>query len=527
MDFVSELKVEDRSFVGSLKRAHEIRGENPALAFTNGGSYTAKELMLGSARLAHVFAQKGTKPGDRIAIIAGNSVEYLWAMFGASWIGACPAGLNVHLRGGTMEHQINNLDPTIIVCENATLEAVEAVLGNDPRIMNIDTDPAFEALRTGGHNLPTAPIYNSKPDDLAMITYTSGTTGLSKGTMYGQEMAIYFCDSSDWMFGYTADDISYSCLPFFHANAIMCSLIPAMRKGAMSVFSPRFSASQFWGEVKKYQATVTSLLGSMVPILMSAPPTDSDADNTLRIAQAVPASKENFYDFQNRFGIKLFSMYGLSDIGVLVGVPHDIEGRPGKAGIAHPDWEHLIVDDHGNPVADGEIGELLIRPKKMNILQLGYWRNPEATVKAWKDLWFHTGDYLRRDTDGWFEFIDRKKDAMRRFGENISSYEVELALHKHPAIEEAAVYAVPAEMSEDEVMACIILKPGHSDMQQDILQHCETELPYFAVPRYYRFVTEMERTPTNKIRKDLLRNTGVNEETWDAGPRGRKKRASS
>jgi len=328
----------------------------------------------------------------------------------------------------------------------------------------------------------------------------------------------------DWMFGFRPDDVSYSCLPLFHANAIMCSMIPTLRKGAMTVLAPRFSASRFWSDIREYQATATSLLGSMIPILMSPEPKDSDADNTLRIAQAVPVPKERYYEFQKRFGLKLFSMYGMSDIGVLVGVPHDMEGRPGKAGIAHPDWEHLIVDDNGNPVGPGEIGEMLVRPKKFNMMQLGYWRNPEATLETWRDLWFHTGDYVMRDADGWFEFIDRKKDAIRRFGENISSFEVELALLKHPAIEDVAVYAVPAELSEDEVMASIILKPDVDSPPTDILSHCEKQLPYFAVPRYYRFVKEMERTPTAKIKKDVLRKIGIDDLTWDAGPRGRSKK---
>ena len=357
-----------------------------------------------------------------------------------------------------------------------------------------------------------------------MITYTSGTTGLSKGTMYSQSMAIHFSDGMDWMFGYTERDVAYSCLPLYHANAVMNALLPALRKGAKTVFAPRFSASEFWSDIKEHGATATALLGSMVPIILSQPPSDADAQNSLRIAQAVPVPDEHFHTFQDRFGLKLFSMYGMSDIGPLVGVPHDVDGRPGKAGIAHADWELLVVDDDGSPVPDGQVGEMLARPKKFNIMQMGYWRNPEATLEAWRDLWFHTGDYVRRDVDGWFEFVDRKKDALRRFGENISSFEVEMALLKHAAIEEAAVYAVPAEMSEDEVMTSIILKAGYANVAADLLAHCEKELPYFAVPRYYRVIDKMEKTPTEKIRKDLLRKIGVDDTTWDAGPRGRSKK---
>lgn len=524
MSWTTELNVEDRSFLGSLKRAAQIRGDSPAIAFTTGGAYSASDLLFKSGQLARAFAQRGVQPGDRVAIVTSNRVEFIWSLFGSAWVGACPAGLNVHLRGATLKHQIRNLDPKIIICENEMIEHIEAALGEDPRLMNVDIDPAFAALRADEKALPLLPVHKSKPTDLAMITYTSGTTGLSKGTMYSQEMAISFSDAQDWMYGFNADDVSYSCLPLFHANAVMCSMLPSLRKGAKTVFAPRFSASQFWNDIKKHGATATSLLGSMVPILMSLPRTEAETDNPLRIAQAVPVPVDNFYAVQERFGIKLFSMYGMSDIGPLVGVPHDMEARPGKAGIAHPDWEHLIVDDDGNPVPDGQTGEMLVRPRKFNIMQMGYWRNAEATLEAWRDLWFHTGDYVRRGTDGWFEFIDRKKDAMRRFGENISSFEVEMALLQHPAVEDAAVYGVPAEISEDEVMTSIILKPGHVGVEPDILAHCERELPYFAVPRYYRFVMEMEKTPTSKIRKDLLRQIGIDALTWDAGPRGRSKK---
>ena len=524
MNWMTELDVEDRSFIGSLKRAAKIRGSNPAIEFTTGGAYSAEQLLLAAGRLAHAFAERGTVPGDRVAIITSNRAEHLWSFFGASWLGACPAGLNVHLRGASMQQQLGLLEARIIICENETIKHVEAEFGDDPRIMNVDTDPVFAALRAGGEGMPLAPIYKTGPSDLAMITYTSGTTGLSKGTMYSQSMALHFSDGMDWMFGYTAEDVSYSCMPLFHANAIMNSMLPTLRKGAKTVLAPRFSASSFWNEVKTHGATATCLLGSMLPILMSHPPTADDADNPLRIAQAVPVPDEHFYTFQERFGLKLYSMYGMSDIGPLVGVPHDVDGRPGKAGISHPDWEHLIVDDNGNAVPDGQIGEMLSRPTKFNIMHLGYWRNPEATLTAWRDLWFHTGDYVRRGADGWFEFIDRKKDAMRRFGENVSSFEVEMALLQHPAIQDVAVYAVPAEMSEDEVMASIILKPGYENVQAELLAHCESELPYFAVPRFFRFVSDVERTPTAKIRKDLLRKIGVDAFTWDAGPRGRSKK---
>jgi crotonobetaine/carnitine-CoA ligase len=199
--------------------------------------------------------------------------------------------------------------------------------------------------------------------------------------------------------------------------------------------------------------------------------------------------------------------------------------RPSRqCGIENPIWECYVADDNDQRVPDGVVGELLVRPRRPYVMQMGYWRNAEATVNTWRNLWFHTGDYLRRDAEGWFEFIDRKKDAMRRFGENISSFEVESALLSHDAVEEVAVYAVPANLSEDEVMATIVLKAGCTATAAELLKHCELELPYYAVPRYYRIVTELPRTQTAKVQKSELRQIGIDASTWDGGPRGRSKR---
>jgi crotonobetaine/carnitine-CoA ligase len=520
-----DLHVDDRSFLGSLTRAAALRGDQCAVRFTDGGDYTAKDLLLQTGRLASVFDSMGVQKGDRVAILCDNRVEFLWAFFAAAWLGAVPAPLNISLRGGTLRHPITELEPKVIVCDNVTAIALADCLNtDDPRVMNVDSHSDFSSLRAGGTSMPFVSPRPSGPTELAMISYTSGTTGPSKGIMYSNDMTIAFAESNDWLFGYTANDVAFNCLPLFHGNSVFCTLIPALRAGALAVFAPRFSASAFWKTVRAQGATVLSLLGSMVPILLNQQPAETDSTTTARIALAVPMPDDRFQEFQERFGIKLTSLYGLTDLGVVIGVPHDIPGRPGKCGIENPIWECVVADDDGNPVPDGVIGELLVRPRRPNVMQMGYWRNAEATLVAWRDLWFHTGDYLRRDSDGWYAFIDRKKDAMRRFGENISSFEVESALMSHPSVVEVAVYPVPAELAEDEVMASIVLDPELSVDPAQLLKHCESQLPYYAVPRYYRIVAELPKTATAKVQKSALREIGIDELTWDAGPRGRSKR---
>ncbi len=519
-------EAEDRTLLGALRRAASLRGNAPAVRFVDGDDHNAHDLLKQAGRFGALFEASGVQPGDRVAILCDNEVEFLWAFFGACWIGAVPAPLNTSLRGQMLHHQLEDLGATAIVCNADTRAPILDCLGGEAvsRTIDIATDERVARMRTTPQSVTAVPARPGGRTDLAMILYTSGTTGLSKGIMYSHEMAISFSDSTQWMLGYTPADIAFNCLPLFHGNSLLCTLIPAMRAGALAVIDRRFSASTYWQAVREQQATVLSLLGSMVPILLTQPPHPDDARTGARIALAVPNPSSQFHEFQDRFKLKLSSLYGMTDIGLVIGVPHDEPGRPGMCGIEHPDFECIVADDFDNPLPDGEIGELLVRPRRSFVMQMGYWRNPEATLSAWRNLWFHTGDFLRRDADGWYAFIDRKKDAIRRFGENISSFEVEVALLDHPAVAEAAVYPVPAALAEDEVMTSVVLEPGQSVAPAELLTHCEAALPYYAVPRYYRIVPALPKTQTAKVQKAELRKIGTDSATWDAGPRGRSAR---
>jgi carnitine-CoA ligase len=517
---------EARTLLGALEQAVSLRGDAPTVRFTDGGTYGARELLLQAGRMAQILMDAGVRPGDRVAILCTNRVEFIWAFFGACWIGAVPAPLNVSLHGRMLRHQLDDLEPKTVVCEAATVDAIrlcyDGAIG--PLTMSVEEHPALAALRDGTSDMAPAEARPASRTELAMILYTSGTTGLSKGIMYSNEMAISFGDATQWMLGYSPNDIGFNCLPLFHGNSLLCTLIPALRAGALSVFGSRFSASTFWQTVRAERATVLSLLGSMVPMLLNQPPNEDDVASPARIALAVPNADKHFHDFERRFGLKLSSLYGMTDIGLVIGVPHDLPGRPGKCGIENPDFECVVADEADMPLPDGEVGELLVRPRRPYVMQLGYWRNSDATVGTWRNLWFHTGDYLRRDAEGWYEFVDRKKDAIRRFGENISSFEVESALLEHPAIAEVAVYAVPASLEEDEVMAALVLESGRTDGPAAFLEHCQKMLPYFAVPRYYRIVPQLPKTQTAKVQKAELRRIGIDDLTWDSGPRGRSRR---
>jgi crotonobetaine/carnitine-CoA ligase len=525
--------LDDRTILGSLALAAELSPEKDVVRFVGGERRSAEALLQEAAVMAGLLGEAGVLPGDRVAIMTSNRVEFLWAFFGAAHAGAISVPLNTSLRGPILEHMLRDSSPAAVVVETTFFEAVLPALrnvGSTARIFVVSGTPSTVSLEGFDvFDLPEAlegaaipPVVVDRYAD-ASILYTSGTTGPSKGVLHSHNSLIAFSEGADWMFEYKKDDVLHNCLPLFHANALCVTLIPALRKGSTAVFGQRFSASGFWAELRNEGATTTSILGSMVPILWAAPARDDDTGHSVHAALCVPTPPADIYDaFGQRFGIRLVSQYGMTDTSSIIGTPPGVPGRAGYAGVLHPNYECIVVDEHDQQVPDGVAGEGLVRPRKPDIMMRAYWNNPTATLDAFRNLWFHTGDILIRDSDGWFRFMDRSKDAMRRFGENISSFEVETVLCMHPSVEEVAVYAVPSDLSEDEVMAAIVFRADMEGDLEAIGRHCDENLPYFASPRFLVRVDQLPKTENLKVRKDVLRKTGITIETLDRGPRGRK-----
>jgi crotonobetaine/carnitine-CoA ligase len=517
--------VVDETLIGSLDLAAAAADGAPIVTFLAGGAHTAEELIDKAARTAAVLGEAGVVPDDRVGIFVANRVEFLWAYFGALWAGAIAVPLNVSLRGAVLEHMLAETTPTVLIAERALLadlEAAVAALGLDVRLLVVDAD-AGDADRDLAAALAAsdpAPRAAREPWDLQTVLYTSGTTGPSKGVTHCNRSLVALADNATWILGYRRDDVAYTDLPLFHANALLMSFLPAARVGAPTFVGARFSASRFWPAVRGCKATVISILGSMIPILWQAPERADDADNDVRVALAVPPPSTYFDAFERRFGLHLASLYGLTDVGLPVGTPEG-RGRPGLSGIPLPDWECRIVDEHDEELPDGEPGEAVFRPKRPFVSPVGYWAQPQATLDSRANLWQHSGDVLVREPDGWLRFVDRKKDAIRRFGENISAFEVETVLELHPQIAEAAVFAVPSDLAEDEVMAAVVLEENATCTPEDIFAHARERLAYFAVPRYLDLRADLPKTATAKVRKDVLRAEGVTPSAIDGGPVGR------
>lgn len=525
---MSKLSGSGRVIHGILQQAAEEDPAAPLVTFLEDRTYTRGDLWGAVLHAAGALHRAGVQPGDRVALMITNRIEFLAAWFGTAAAGGVVVPLNTAMRGDVLAHMLNLTEPTVVIAEACFAEQIEEVAIDSSYVKSFvwlgegarNSGVTYEEFLHGAAPAEPAP---AEPWDLTGIYFTSGTTGPSKGVMWSHNMGISMSESATFVMGYQPDDVLFTCLPLFHANALFCSFFAAVMHRAHVVVAPRFSASQFWRQVTESQATTVNLLGSMAPILWRQDPDPFEQQHRLRLGLVIPPPLDHYEEFEARFKMKCTELYGLTDANIPIGVPFG-ESRPGSCGVPIPGFEAMVVDEHDEPVEPGAPGELVVRTTRPWVGQLGYWRMPEATVKAWQNLWFHTGDLVRQDEDGWFYFLDRSKDAIRRFGENISSYEVEQVLISHPAVFEAAVYAVPSELSEDEVMAAVVLEPGKEATAQDIVAWCEPRLAYFAVPRFIDIRAALPKTQTEKVQKQALRSEGVTPTAFDRGPTGRRAR---
>jgi carnitine-CoA ligase len=473
-----------------------------------------------AARSAGRLQASGIRQGDRVALMCENRPEFIEIFLGAAWLGASLVPINTASRGLQLRHILENSGARLLVIEAALLGAlehvgletlkVETIWGIDRPGDNVPLPPIARPLPA-----LTAPVEaaSMRPGDTLAILYTSGTTGPSKGVCCPHAQFFWWGVNTAHLLGVRADDVLCTPLPLFHTNALN-TFFQAMITGATAIFEGRFSASGFFATLAQRQATVTYLLGAMVPILLSRPPTEEERGHRVRIALA-PGVPGHFHgEFTKRTGVALLDGYGSTETNFVIGTEIG-QAKPGTMGRVFEGFAARVVDDEDNEVPDGTPGELVLRAEAPFAFATGYFGTPEKTVEAWRNLWFHTGDRVVREPDGYVKFVDRLKDAIRRRGENISSFEVEQVLLSHPEIATAAAYPVRSELAEDEVMAAIVRQPGSVLDEATVIRFCETRMPYFAVPRFLEFVDALPTTENGKIQKYKLRDRGITGRTWD------------
>jgi crotonobetaine/carnitine-CoA ligase len=500
------------------------------LQFMDGPPLTYGEINRRVNRCAHGLLRLGVRPGDRVLVMLPNSIEYLVVWLAANRVGAVEVSVNNAYKGYFLEHLVNNSGGRLMVVAQEFLDVLHA---SERQLPALDTlvvygqdapRPPFARLRL----LPwevldvpceTAPEVPLSPHHLCAIMYTSGTTGPSKGVMMPNAHCHLFAECTANLTRLTGEDCYFVATPLYHGNAPMMQVYPAMLVGARAVIWPRFSASAWVDQVRRVGATVTNLLGVMMDFIFRQPPRPEDRQHRLRVVLGQPAPAAIAEAFRQRFGLeRVLEYYGMTEIGVVTMTPWD-EYRPGSCGKAVDEWYELRIAD---PATDeelpaGQIGELLVRPRAPWCFSQGYWGMPEKTLEAYRNLWYHTGDALRRDADGYYYFVDRMRDVIRRRAVNISSFDVEYVVSQHPAVAEAAAVAVPADFEggEDEIKLCLVLRRSVRFAPEAFLAWCEDRLPAFAVPRYLELLPELPKTPSNKVQKYLLRERGISTETWD------------
>ena len=497
-----------------LRDAAQRHGSRTFLEFAE-GTQSFAEADQRANRTANGLAALGAGKDSKIAIMAMNGPGFIDAWLGAARTGAVYVSINTDYKGDILRYQLGKADVSHIVIDPAFLDRLAAVAADLPRLRHVIlTAPMADAPRRMGSDVTittladvmSAPAHDPAveilPSDPLAISFTSGTTGPSKGVLASHAHVITF--ARDWIVStdYAPGQSIYTCMPLFHAVASWLGVVPAIINGGRIAIVPRFSASGFWDDVRKYKADVAHGIFSMVPILLKQPARADDADQPARRFYFAKVNDE----FERRFNCRIVEVYGATETGIVTVTPPGGERRKDSCGKPNSaTFDVMIANDRDEPVAVGEVGEILVRPRRPFAMLSAYYNSPDATLEAYRNFWFHTGDNARADADGYYYFVDRKKDSIRRRGENISSSEVEATINRHPAVLECAVIAAPSELGEDEVQAVVVLRDGATATADELWAFCDEHMPRFWVPRYLEFRSAMPKTPSQKIQKYLLR----------------------
>jgi crotonobetaine/carnitine-CoA ligase len=508
--------------------------DGPYLDFANtevgNVQYTAREMDAESTRLAHALIGLGVGHGDRVATLLDNRAEQVVSFFAALKLGAVQVPINTGYKGDFLRHQLADSGARVFVVQGDYASRAVETIGADttPEVAHcivVDhPDAVIDAVPTiawadAVAGASDAPIDTSqvRPGDLACFIYTAGTTGPSKGCMLPQNYIVSLAEQVERAWERRGDDIVLTPLPLFHFNAISIAVVGTLVAGGSAVIERKFSVSNFWPEVKRTGATMVSMLGSLAILIANADDHPDQRGHKLRLCAAAPMPPDTDAAWGQRFGCKTFSAgYGLTEASLISMLDAGEPNKPGAAGKPNlHDFDVRIVDDDDVPVATGEAGEIVCRPNGPNLMFAGYWNRPDATVEATRNLWFHTGDLGRIDDNGYLFFVDRKKDALRRRGENISSFEMEKTLYGHSALRDVAVHAVPSELGEDDVKITVVLQDDAQLTEEELCRWMAERVPYFAIPRYVEFRDDLPRNPVGRVLKYQLREEGVTPTTWD------------
>ncbi len=513
--------LEDRTIDKMLQSSIEKHSDN---IFASSGDWSISYSQLNSKvnSCANFLKSLGVTSGTKVALMLRNSPAFIYTWLAVSKLGGVYVPINTDYKGDILQYQLNKADVTHIVLDSDYIIRIDQVSAQLTKIKfiiehdNVEYPFGASNLSQNFTRINFNELLNSNSSEINSclnytdphaISFTSGTTGPSKGVLATNCHVVTF--ALDWIKAcdYNYGDRLYTPLPMFHAIASWLGVLPNIIMGNEISFVEKFSARNFWNDVRNYKATHVHGIFSMIPILLKQPLDDRDKD--------VPA--KYFYigqrnsDFEERFNCRIIEVYGATETGIVTYTPLDINPNVGSCGKANNDtYQVSVFNDKDEEVAPGEVGEIVVRPNQPFSMMSNYYQMPDESLNAFKNLWFHTGDNGKIDQDGFFYFVDRKNDSIRRRGENISSFEVERVINSSARVLECAAVAVPSEMGEDEIKVVIIPQAGHDITPEEIWTLCKELMPKFWIPKYLEFRNEMPKTPNQKIQKYLLRQ-GVSE----------------
>lgn len=514
-----------------LQSAAADNPDRPFLDFL-GETYTIGELDLQARQLANGLSELGITKGQTVATILDNSAEAITIWFAINKLGAISVPINTAYKGEYLKHHLGDSEATVVIAESDYAERVAQIAdslsamkhlvvrggaanSNDLKLNKTQALLSWQSILSNDLSDPQVEV---DPGDLAMLIYTGGTTGPSKGCMVPHNYVCNLARQVNRGTGRSPDTISWTALPMFHLNAV-CNVVCELMCGGRMALYPRFSVSNFWPEIERTGANYITMLGSMFPMLITAPDNEAEkrCHGQLKIVGGAPFPEKLQQAWKARFGTEhtICPGFGLSECSLVTSIGLDEYAKPDSSGKRNDSFDVRIIDDNGDEVEEGLPGEVIVRPLKPNVMFTGYWKRPEETLKLMTNLWFHTGDIGQFDEDGFFFFVDRKKDYLRRRGENISSFEVESVFRQHPGIVDVAAHAVLSDLLEDELKVTVVLNAEANLSEEQLCLWSAEQMPYFAVPRYIEFRIDLPRNPVGRVLKYVLRDEGVTNDTWD------------